>query len=75
MAYAGTVHNGTIVLEPDIEIPDGSKVWVMPDELSLDDVVDQIRFIYKVRKGLRQADAGETISHEEARERLKHWLK
>ena len=30
--------------------------------------------IYKVKRGIRQADAGETMSHEEARERLKYWL-
>lgn len=29
---------------------------------------------YKIKRGIRQADAGETMSHEQARARLKAWL-
>ncbi|MEM8961399.1 MAG: hypothetical protein AAGD38_07980 [Acidobacteriota bacterium] len=35
---------------------------------------DKREFLDKVHNGLRQADAGETVSHEEARQRLAKWL-
>lgn len=44
------------------------------EEASLGETVERLRFRYKVREGLRQAEAGETVSHEEARVELSEWL-
>jgi hypothetical protein len=88
MVYQGTVKNGTVVLEPGAEIPEGTKVRVeMPGlgigeesfqsvlrEPTFDDAIEKLYLLYKVNRGIRQADAGLTVSHEEARERLKKWL-
>jgi predicted transcriptional regulator len=45
-----------------------------PHGRSEDQLEEKLRFSDKVREGLRQADAGETISHEEARAELSEWL-
>lgn len=39
-----------------------------------DEELEKLYFLYKIRRGIRQADAGQTVSHEEARKRLKKWL-
>ncbi len=44
------------------------------DDVSLDAGMEELYLLYKIKRGIRQADAGETMSHEEARERLKEWL-
>lgn len=86
MVYQGTVKNGTVVLEPGAELPEGAKVRVeMPGqegsvvdsllrEPTFDDAIEKLYLLYKVNRGISQADAGLTVSHEEARERLKKWL-
>ncbi|NIR50447.1 hypothetical protein GWO43_18235 [candidate division KSB1 bacterium] len=50
-------------------------VQALPDESSFEDVMERVYFLYKVEKGLQQADSGETVSHEEAKLRMKKWLK
>ena len=42
----------------------------LPDDATIEDVMERLYFIAKVEKGLRQAEAGETMSHEEAKRRL-----
>ncbi len=84
MVYRGKVSNGTVVLEAGARIPDGTEVQVelpppvsaesLLEEPTLDDALDKLYLLYKVHCGIRQADAGQTVSHEEARERLKKWL-
>lgn len=36
--------------------------------------LEKLYLLYKIRRGIQQAEAGQTVSHEEARERLKKWL-
>ncbi len=43
----------------------------LPDEASIEDAIERLYFLAKVEKGLAQADAGETISHPDAKDRLK----
>lgn len=38
----------------------------LPDDASVDDAMERLYFIAKIEEGQRQADAGETVSHEEA---------
>lgn len=42
----------------------------LPDDATIEDAMERLYFIAKVEKGLRQAEAGETMSHEEAKRRL-----
>ncbi len=100
MTYRGTMKNGSVVLEPGVELPDGVEVEValtaetpvsgldldaqrkqlwralraLPEETSFEDVVEQVYFLYKIERGVRQLDAGEGIPHEEARRRFGEWL-
>lgn len=47
----------------------------LPDDASVEDAFDRLYLLYKIEKGLRQADRGELISQEEARQRMARWLK
>lgn len=42
----------------------------LPADAMAEDVMEQLLFQMNVERGLAQADAGETVSHEEARRRL-----
>jgi predicted transcriptional regulator len=42
----------------------------LPDNATVEDVMEQLYFLAKVDEGLRQAEAGETVSHEEAKRRI-----
>jgi predicted transcriptional regulator len=45
----------------------------LPQDATFEDVMERLYFLYKIDKGLKQVEAGETLSHEEARERTKTW--
>jgi predicted transcriptional regulator len=47
----------------------------LPDDASVEDAFDRLYLLYKIEKGLRQADRGELIGQEEARQRMARWLK
>lgn len=47
----------------------------LPDDASVEDALDRLYLLYKVERGLRQADRGEMISQQEARQRMAKWLK
>ncbi len=40
-----------------------------------EEAMERLLFLAKVDKGIEQADAGETISHKEVKERMSKWLK
>lgn len=42
----------------------------LPDDATVEDIMERLYFLAKVEEGLRQADAGETVSHEEAKRRI-----
>lgn len=42
----------------------------LPEDATVEQVMERLYFLAKVEEGLRQADAGQTISHEEARRRV-----
>ena len=42
----------------------------LPDDATIEDVTERLYFMAKVDKGLRQAEAGKTMSHAEAKRRL-----
>ncbi len=47
----------------------------LPDDASVEDALDRLYLLYKVERGLGQADRGEMISQQEARQRMAKWLK
>jgi len=42
----------------------------LPDEASIEDAMERLLFLSKVERGLSQADAGNTISHAQVKERM-----
>ncbi len=86
MTSTGMVRNGAVVLDPGVELPEGVEVRVgvapagiegvegLLEEPTLDEALEECYLLYKIRRGIQQADAGQTVSHEEARERLEKWL-
>tara|TARA_B100000315_G_scaffold27706_1_gene23667 strand:+ start:1790 stop:1972 length:183 start_codon:yes stop_codon:yes gene_type:complete len=47
----------------------------LPNDASVEDALDRLYLLYKIEKGLRQADHGDLITQEEARLRMAKWLK
>ena len=47
----------------------------LPDDANIEDALDRIYLLYKIEKGLGQADRGDLVSQEEARQRMAKWLK
>jgi predicted transcriptional regulator len=47
----------------------------LPADARVKDALDRLYLLYKVERGLRQADRGELLSQEEVRERMAKWLK
>lgn len=49
----------------------------LPEDGSLDetilDAIDRLLLLYKIEQGIAQADAGQTIPHEEVMKRMQHW--
>lgn len=46
----------------------------LPEDVALEDVIEQVYLLFKIDRGVRQLDAGEGIPHEEAKERFRQWL-
>ncbi len=44
-------------------------VEALPDDASIEDAMERLLLLAKVERGLRQAESGETLSHEEVKER------
>jgi predicted transcriptional regulator len=47
----------------------------LPEDATLEDAMDRLFFLYKVERGLNQAEKGQLLTQEEARERMTRWLK
>jgi len=45
----------------------------MPDDATVDDIMDALYVKTKIDKGLKQLDEGKFITHEEATKRLAKW--
>ena len=42
----------------------------LPDDATIEDAIERLCFLARVQKGLSQLDAGETIPHNEVKERI-----
>ena len=47
----------------------------LPEDASIEDAMERLLLLAKVERGLRQADAGQTISHDQVKERAAKSLK
>jgi predicted transcriptional regulator len=43
----------------------------LPPDATVEDAMERLYFLYKVERGLAEADAGQTVPHEEVKKRLK----
>ncbi|WP_223649924.1 hypothetical protein [Hymenobacter psoromatis] len=50
-------------------------VQAMPEPMEFNALMERLIFIEKVEEGLRQSEAGETISQEEVARRVRSWRK
>ncbi len=46
----------------------------LPDDGNIEDAMERLLLLYKIEKGIQQADQGRTVSHDEAKDRLRKWL-
>ena len=42
----------------------------LPDDANIEDALERLYLLYKIDRGIKQADASELISQEEARQRM-----
>jgi predicted transcriptional regulator len=49
-------------------------IRALPDDCTLDEIAERIKFMAAVRKGLDELDRGEGIPHEEIKKQLASWL-
>ena len=47
----------------------------LPDEANFEDALERLYLLYKIDRGIKQADAGELVTQDEARRRMARWLK
>ena len=45
----------------------------LPDEVTIDEIMDRLYVQLKIEKGLRELDQGQSISHAQVKERMKKW--
>ena len=46
----------------------------LPNDASIEDAMERLLFLAKIERGLQQADAGQTLSHAEVKERTARLL-
>jgi hypothetical protein len=47
----------------------------LPDDARIEDALDRLYLLYKVERGIEQADRGELLTQDQARQRIAKWLK
>jgi predicted transcriptional regulator len=56
--------------EPNVRERVIEAVRELPDDATVEDAMERLYVLAKIQKGLDQADAGQTVSHEEAKRRI-----
>ena len=46
----------------------------LPDDANIEDAMEKLLVLHKIEKGIAQVEDGRTVSHEEAKHRLRRWL-
>ena len=47
----------------------------LPDNAPIEDAMERLLLLAKIERGIEQADAGQTIPHDEVKQRVSKWLK
>ena len=47
----------------------------LPEKITIEEAMERLYLLAKIEKGIKQADEGQCISHEEAKEKMKKWLR
>lgn len=47
----------------------------LPSETTYEEAMDRLFLLYKVEKGLSQVTQGQTLTQDEAKRRMRKWLK
>ena len=45
-------------------------VEALPDDATVEDAIERLRFIAKVNKGIKELDSGQGVPHDEAKRRI-----
>lgn len=51
-----------------------SAINELPDKIKVEDAIEKLYLLYKIEKGLKQAEEGKTVPHNVVREKLGKWL-
>ena len=46
----------------------------LPPDASIEDAMEKLYLLYKIDRGIKQADAGKKVSQREAKKRMEKWL-
>lgn len=47
----------------------------LPDDATIEDIIDHLYFIYKVERGLQASEVGDLLTQEEVEERVRQWFR
>jgi len=47
----------------------------LPERTTIEEAMERLYLLAKIEKGVKQADEGQCISHEEAKEKMEKWLR
>ena len=50
-------------------------IEALPDDATIEDALERLYLLYKIERGLKQADNGALVTQEEARQRMAKWLR
>jgi predicted transcriptional regulator len=51
-----------------------SRLRELPNEVSFEDIADEVAILAGIQEGIKAADAGQLIPHEEVERQVKQWL-
>jgi predicted transcriptional regulator len=46
----------------------------LPEQVSIEEIADEIAILAAIQKGERDADSGRVVSHDEMKKRLASWI-
>lgn len=50
-------------------------VQQLDDDVTFEDIIYELYVLEKIQRGMKDAEEGKVVSHEEARQRLDRWLR
>ena len=59
--------------EPTLKQKVLNSIEKLPQNASLDDIIERIYFIHKIEVGLKQVEQGDVVKHEDVIKRINEW--